>query len=67
MNKSGRGSDGRETVSAPGSEGPKPVNADLMGGRAGGRKKNRKKRLTKIKNLYKITYLGRLFIIGRRQ
>lgn len=29
MNKSGRGSDGRETVSAPGSEGPKPANADL--------------------------------------
>jgi hypothetical protein len=28
MNKSGRGSDGREMVSAPGSEGPKPANAD---------------------------------------
>ncbi len=30
MNKSGRGSDGRETVSAPGSEGPKPANAEIV-------------------------------------
>jgi hypothetical protein len=30
MNKSGRDSDGRETVSAPGSEGPKPANAEIV-------------------------------------